>query len=359
MARSSENSRHSNHVIRIICEGEKTEHLFFTSLCERYVTAKNVDVKTVPQPPVSEETPIQETERGNYKGKKRQVKQPEADNTPVISGAPPLKWVLYARRILSEGVDEAWAVYDKDKHPKHKEAVEEAEKIVNGKRVDIAFTSRSFEYYLLLHFEYLYKEFEETECGEKVRGKKRIFRCGTDTNPEKDCHGDRCINGYARIHDYWNESKSSQSMFPLVENKLKKGIINGCRLRAESDSKTSEPMYNRNPYTTADLLVGRLIGVETVNHGSPYSYREAGDQLYIVCNADSLTVKNELSRTAILNDGMFRIYDWENDSYKSLNERIVLEADSTIQLDLTALNPCELVSLKTAKKELLFLPSFE
>ena len=169
MARNREQNRHCNHVIRIICEGEKTEPLFFTALCERYVTTKGIDARTVPQAPVTDETEELSTERGSYKGKKRQVKQLPAEDAPVISGAPPLKWVVYARRLRAEGVDEAGAVYDKDKHPKHKEAIEEAEKIVNGKRVGIAFTSRSFEYYLLLHFEYLYREFQETESAAKRR----------------------------------------------------------------------------------------------------------------------------------------------------------------------------------------------
>lgn len=358
MARNREQNRHCNHVIRIICEGEKTEPLFFTALCERYVTAKGIDAKTVPQASVADETEELSTERGSYKGKKRQVKQLPAEDAPVISGAPPLKWVVYARRLLSEGVDEAWAVYDKDKHPKHKEAIEEAEKIVNGKRVGIAFTSRSFEYYLLLHFEYLYREFQETECGEKVGGKKKIFRCGTDTFPDKDCHGDKCINGYARMQGYWEESKTSKSMFPLVENRLKKGIINGCRLRAESDTVTKESMYNRNPYTTADLLVGRLMGIETINYGSTYSYIEAGNNLSIVHSGSTLTVKNELSKIAILNDGFFQIYNWEEDSYTSLNGRIVLEANSTVSLDLSGVTANQLVSLKTSAKEILFLPSF-
>lgn len=358
MARNREQTRHCNHVIRIVCEGEKTEPLFFTDLCERYVTAKGIDARTIPQAPVTDDMEELSTERGCYKGKKRQVKQRTAEDTPVISGTPPLKWVLYARRLLSEGVDEAWAVYDKDKHPKHKEAIEEAEKIISGKRVGIAFSSRSFEYYLLLHFEYLFRAFQETECGERTGGKKKIYRCGTDTFPEKDCHGDKCINGYARIQGYWTESKTSQSMFPLVESRLKKGIINGCRLRAESDTLTKEPMYERNPYTTADLLVGKLIGVETINNGSSYTYTEAVNKLCIVRNGSILTIKNELSRIAILNEGLFQAYDWENDSYTSLNSRIVLEANSTVELDLSGLTATQLVSLRTSEKEILFLPSF-
>lgn len=203
MARNNENTRHSNYVIRIVCEGNKTEPLFFTSLCDLYCKDKGaMDVRTIPQPYIPEDEKPENSARGNYKGKKRKIK---TGNNPVedvvIAGVPPLKWVLYARQILSEGVDESWAVYDKDKHPKHEEAYLEANKVIDGKKVNIAFSSRSFEYYLLLHFEYIYHCFNETECGEKVRGKKHIFECGTGKNPGKDCDGKNCINGYARKRD--------------------------------------------------------------------------------------------------------------------------------------------------------------
>lgn len=36
MARTSENKRHSKYVIRIVCEGDKTEPLFFTDLCDQF-----------------------------------------------------------------------------------------------------------------------------------------------------------------------------------------------------------------------------------------------------------------------------------------------------------------------------------
>ena len=50
MARTSENKRHSKYVIRIVCEGDKTEPLFFTDLCDRYGDSKDFDVRTIPQP---------------------------------------------------------------------------------------------------------------------------------------------------------------------------------------------------------------------------------------------------------------------------------------------------------------------
>ena len=145
MARNNENTRHSNYVIRIVCEGNKTEPLFFTSLCDLYCKDKGaMDVRTIPQPYIPEDEKPENSARGNYKGKKRKIK---TGNNPVedvvIAGVPPLKWVLYARQILSEGVDESWAVYDKDKHPKHEEAYLEANKVIDGKKVNIAFSSRS------------------------------------------------------------------------------------------------------------------------------------------------------------------------------------------------------------------------
>ena len=133
MARTSENKRHSKYVIRIVCEGDKTEPLFFTDLCDQfYGDSKDFDVRTIPQPNIPVEDAEADSSRGSYKGKKRKVKsggQKDVAEDEVITGVPPLKWVLYARKIMSEGVDESWAVYDKDEHPKHEEGMAEANKI--------------------------------------------------------------------------------------------------------------------------------------------------------------------------------------------------------------------------------------
>lgn len=72
MARQSENSKHSKYVIRIICEGEKTEPLFFTSLCDKLLDEnegrEEWDVKTIPQPDIPDETQSV-SDRGLYKSK--------------------------------------------------------------------------------------------------------------------------------------------------------------------------------------------------------------------------------------------------------------------------------------------------
>ena len=205
MARANENKRHSKYVIRIVCEGDKTEPLFFTDLCDQfYGDSKDFDVRTIPQPNIPVEDAEADSSRGSYKGKKRKVKsggQKDVVEDEVITGVPPLKWVLYARKIMSEGVDESWAVYDKDEHPKHEEAMAEANKIIDGKKVNIAFSSRCFEYYLLLHFEYLYYSFEATECGERIKGKKQIYECGTEMY-QRICKETRILDGKQIISFY-------------------------------------------------------------------------------------------------------------------------------------------------------------
>ena len=259
---------------------------------------------------------------------------------------------------MSEGVDESWAVYDKDEHPKHEEAMAEANKIIDGKKVNIAFSSRSFEYYLLLHFEYLYYSFDATECGERIKGKKQIYECGTSKNPDKDCNGKKCINGYARKHGYWMESKSSVSTFPLVKDKLLKGMINACRLRTESDSKTDEPIYKRNPYTNVDILVGRLIGKETVSYGTTYTFRDHGSDWSVKLDDKGLNLTNNKNGSEIFQRGMFIIYDLEKNTRKELNEKALILNCREMQLLPCVLTDKQILSIVTTEKEVLMLPDF-
>ncbi len=344
MGRKNENSRSCTYTIRIICEGEKTEPLFFTSLCAKYKKVnEGMDIRTIPQPRIPDDNEDSSIERHGYHGKSRKVNGHVEDKDPdEITGVPPLKWVLYAKKQLSEGIDEAWAVYDKDEHPKQKEAFEEANEEIDGKKVNIAFTSRSFEYYLLLHFEYLYKAFEETECGTYVHGKKQYYKCGSHQNPKQDCHGEKCINGYAREKGYWQESKTSESTFPLVEKYLRKGIVNACKLRKESDAQTDAPFYERNPYTNADKLVGRLIHVDGIEYGDVYENKLLKMQLY----DEQFTIENMGKVTALIKASDLQVFDCEKNSYQTIIEKnIIIEPESRVTIDCK-LTTNEVISYK-------------
>ena len=349
MARASENTRTSQYVLKVVCEGEKTEPLFFTSLFEQYFSDKGIIASTVPQPKIPEDNDDVSRERGGYKGKKRTTASSPIDDEPVIKGQPPLKWVRYARYLLQEeGVNEAWAAFDKDEHPACEQAFQEADELVDGKRVNIAFSSRSFEYYLLLHFEYLYHAFHETECNSKTKV------CGTDSDDATNCHGETCINGYARSKGYWSETKTSESTYPLVKDNLLKGIANAIKLRAESDSNEQTPVYLRNPYTNADRLVGRVIGVDPIDNGEEYHYSSGGDDFTVSFLDGVLNIRNNGGRTLLVTPRMVVIYNTDtHEESLPLEKNSVVSSGETFSKEIALAENCVLL-IRTASKSAIF-----
>lgn len=349
MARASENTRTSQYVLKVVCEGEKTEPLFFTSLFEQYFSDKGIIASTVPQPKIPEDNDDVSRERGGYRGKKRTTASSPIDDEPVIKGQPPLKWVRYARYLLQEeGVNEAWAVFDKDEHPACEQAFQEADELVDGKRVNIAFSSRSFEYYLLLHFEYLYQAFQETECNSKTKV------CGTDSDDASNCHGEICINGYARSKGYWNETKTSESTYPLVQDRLVKGIANAIRLRAESNGNEDTPVYMRNPYTNADRLVGRVIGMEPIDKGKESHFAESGDDFTAsFCNG-KLNIRNNGNRTLLVTPRMVVLHNTDtHDESFPLEKNSIVATGESLAIEIAVAENC-VILIRTTGKSAIF-----
>lgn len=362
MTRQSEDTKQSKYVIRIICEGEKTEPLFFTSLCDKLIDGSydtgNWNVRTIRQPDIPEENTLV-TNRGWYKKKEKKIRGKTQPHNAEVNGQPPLSWVLLARKKLTEGVDEAWAVFDKDEHPAKMEAFEEAGKVIDGKVIHIAFSSRSFEYYLLLHFEYVYHSFVATECGERVDGKKVLYHCMANDASKKSCKGDLCINGYARSKKYWKETKTSESTFPLVEERLRAGIINANRLRAEGFLHEDVPIYERNPYTDVDKLICRLLHTTVIEPEKECFFVDNGDQFRIRHFKNIIVFYNKSKRTVILSEGLLKKYNWKTNSSTDLNERLVLKPGDG-GFCFCDLNSTEVILIERTptRSEYIFLPDY-
>lgn len=351
MARTNENSKQSRYVLKVVCEGEKTEPLFFTSLFEEYFSDCDIDASTVPQPNIPEDNDDVSRTRGGYKGKKRVTSASPIDAEPVIKGQPPLKWVLYAKKLLrEEGVNEAWAAFDKDQHPACEAAFREAEEPVDGKMVHIAFSSRSFEYYLLLHFEYLYRSFLETECDSKTKV------CGTRCEEGSNCHGEICINGYARSKGYWTETKSSDSTYPLVKDKLLRGIAHAIRLRAESEEHDASPIYSRNPYTNADRLVGRVIGIYPIDKGDEFWYSQKGDNISVSYRDSVLRISNFGERTILLSQSSIAVHNIINDEEETAIDRSILLPPGENAIVDISIGPEYVLLFRHNDKTAMFIP---
>jgi hypothetical protein len=185
------NSRQYKKRLFIVCEGEKTEPYYFKQLIEQYnFRGKPVDVRVI------------DTRK----------------NTPK-------ELVNKAESLIEINEDEAWAVFDKNGYTKHNEAFDKA-----GKKVNIAFSSISFEFWILLHFEYTTRPFEK--AGELIKYLKH--------------------KGYLAEYD-----KADKDTFSLIKYKLSTAIQHAERVR-DCQRKSNPPgtaIYEMNPYTNVDELV--------------------------------------------------------------------------------------------------------
>lgn len=335
-----------NYTILIICEGEKTEPYFFNAIRDELLENKfdndirNLIVTIAPEPLI-EETNIDAVIKHKKKRKKRNTKQViNIDNLEIEKGQPPLRWVKTAKRELATGAfNEVWTVFDNDNHPAKKEAFEEAEETINGNRIKIAYSSRSFEYYLLSHFEQIYKIFNRTDCKFKT-GKKDIFtRCGTNLHPEIDCKGDLCINGYAQTKGFWDNtsiinSKNSET-YTLIKDKLEIGFENSSWLRFKSRIIQSQtPIYDRNPYLSVDKLIKVLVGNNEVHKWLELDKAYNFTKFSILINIEnkSIEMTNTSNTTIILSKNSVFAID-ERDGVM-IGERQVINPNETININL-------------------------
>ncbi len=299
-----------NYSILIICEGENTEPNFFNSIRDEVLkgTYELFDDPVITIRPESKNASEEDEDSLDSPHKSKRIKRPLKKAIKVepedIKIPHPLKWIIEGQKALENGsADEVWAVYDHDNHPARKEAVAAADEIVNGKQVKIAFSSNCFEYYLLLHFERINYAFCTSECQvEKSPRSKEPINCSDSNNHPNDCHGKTCIGGYARKNKYWDKSKDTSSMFPLIKDMLEIGYENAAWLRYQSDQNYgNKPKYNRNPYVTVDKLVKRLTG-NTLNWEwiSLDEVHQIGSFQIIISTNSQFQLKNIGNRTEII-----------------------------------------------------------
>lgn len=333
MSRSTD-TRNPSFALMLICEGTRTEPNFFYCLCEdmRKQGVLGCKFKVLPKSSFEVEDEEVNADRGDRKRTTREVlpgKPMKESPNPQFSGEQPLNWVKAGLDYLST-YDEVWCIFDKDGHPKQKEAFELVQQSQeDNKNINIAFSSRSIEYYFLLHFEYIYKAFEKSECNEKQYHRKKpktvYFKCMTDKAIKgKACDGSKCINGYARKQGYWMESKSDTSLYPILKDKLLKGIRNSIRLRKESHlANTESAIYERNPYITTDYLVARILGY-TIQEHKTFDIKTNGTSIRVNLDDNTISFSNEGTISYILQAGCIILIDAFNNAHMPYNDKAIL-----------------------------------
>ena len=346
--------RQSEHLqpdysICIICEGEKTEPYFYGDLIawmERERWPLDYQYRIFPVPVSRDESDIDT--KGRLSARRQLENMPTQTDEVIMRGPMPECWVDSGIAQLKT-FSEVWVVFDKDDHPHHQQAFEKVrrERAIHH-NLNLAFSSRCFEMYLLQHFEYNTQAFLKSECDGKINGKTRYFNCCLpNAIPDQACDGDTCINGYARSHGYWQNSKNGQT-FSFVRN-LWYGIFNSHRLKWHSLATlpVDAEVYERNPYLDSYRLTLRLMGYHSLEHGDTYYHKVGNGEFHLLKRiGNTITFRNESRLIMMIPAGSISIMETTMESKPQINvecqirdvlEEIVVEPDSEYSILLANL----------------------
>lgn len=119
--------------ILILCEGKKTEPLYFNG--------------------------IKQTDDYKYHLATIEVKVHNSNKNTPRELVKQAKDLMKESRKENNAFDEVWVVFDKNGYTKHNEAFDEARR----NRIEICFSSISFEYWILLHIKCTTKAFKKSD----------------------------------------------------------------------------------------------------------------------------------------------------------------------------------------------------
>jgi hypothetical protein len=160
-----------------------------------------------------------------------------------------------AKKVIEDcSANFAWIVFDKDNHPRLPETFNDAA----AAGVKIAFSSRSFEEWVLMHFQKINTTFNATECKDAA-GKPK--NCGSPKVPK--CAPVNCLTGHIRrqklIPNY--SKKKTFDLFAAINHLTEIAFVNAAWLRFQVNASLNAEkpaLQTINPYTDVDQLIFKL-----------------------------------------------------------------------------------------------------
>ena len=252
----------------------------------------------------------------------------------IISGSKtdPINIVKEAKRSKKD-FDKIWVVFDKDRErdEENRKAIELAVK----SKINVAFSSISFEHWIILHFEKNNFAFERSDC--ESRGDACI------------CDGLICASTYLRTPTIYPTFKKG---YPLLYDDLQTknyiAIENAAWLRHHQ--LPYESIHLLNPYSDTDILLCELLNLKTVEYSSigesfifegiaitVVSFTRNGNNISVLLNLNN---QNEIS-FPINNNQRFTVIDEQDNSF-SFNkiESSILQPNSNQNVELVfTINP--------------------
>jgi hypothetical protein len=193
--------RKPKKIIKILCEGDKTEPIYFNGIFNNNPSNKKNYILSA------------------YKPK---------DNSPkgIVKAAKEEK-IKAIRDKISEKDFFIWAVFDRNGH----EGISEAFDMADANEIKIIFSSICFEFWILLHYTRTSRPF--TNCNELI--------------------------SYIKKH-YDAEFEKRNDHYEHLKQKIHYAICNGEWLnqQLQNDLNAGSKVYELNPYTNANELVNFL-----------------------------------------------------------------------------------------------------
>ena len=195
----NQNTRKPNKRIFILCEGGKTEPNYFKDL-----------IRNITYPGRIVEVKVVDTKKNTCK-----------------------ELVKEAKGVREAKSDEVWVVIDKDGYTKHPQSFDMAA----ANKIKIAFSSISFEIWILCHFEFTTRQFAKSEEVIQYINHKKYFKDGYD--------------------------KSDPNMFSTLKDNLEEAFTNSLSLTKHHERcNNGKKIYTHNPYTDVYVLVKELLSLQ-------------------------------------------------------------------------------------------------
>ncbi len=247
----------------------------------------------------------------------------ENDDKPKTT---PYQLYEKAKKVIEDGAANfAWIVFDKDNHPRLPETFDNAA----AEGVKIAFSSRSFEEWVLMHFQKINTAFNVTECKDAA-GKP--INCGSSLVPH--CAPNNCLTGHIRRQNFipGYSKKKTFDLFDAINRRTEIAIVNSAWLRFQvhaSINKVQPPLHPINPYTDVDQLIFKL--------------HDRSDKIEWGASGTDISLNNWTINASIINGNIIVRLSHTKPQSVALNALFPLPAFFTTDDDLND-TPCSLIS---------------
>jgi uncharacterized protein YrzB (UPF0473 family) len=171
----------------------------------------------------------------------------------IIKGSKtdPINIVKEAKKSKSD-YDEVWVVFDKDRERDDKN--EAAFKIAAKAKINVAFSSISFEHWLILHFEKSTFAFQRSDCESRTIRANPIICV---------CNGAVCAKTYLKQPAFYPSFEKGKSLlYDDLKNRNTIAIENAAWLRKYQSPYTDTHLLN--PYSDVDILLCELLNLHKV-----------------------------------------------------------------------------------------------